>query len=272
MATPLQTPENVLTEIVETLECPVCLNTISKPPVYSCNNDHIFCGECHGQLRREGKDCPVCRQPLPAKRAFFAEKIIAMVVTHKCQNEGCEFQAALPGQLETHQDSCRLRLVKCYICSASVTVQGLRDHVFPHPTCGISQQWNLGNTSIRTTYSLRSPGQPMACTHVWDTQSGANFFFFRYLFDGRHLYWVSHCQGKRETERFEYTISILCGKRGYPRTFKLVQFTGLCPPIDTPLATIEKDQTCLTLTEDFIKKAADNYGSYRCEFTVAAAK
>jgi len=268
MATPLQTPENVLTEIVETLECPVCLNTISKPPVYSCNNDHIFCGECHGQLRREGKDCPVCRQPLPAKRAFFAEKIIAMVVTHKCQNEGCEFQAALPGQLETHQDSCQLRLVKCYICSASVTVQGLRDHVVLHSTCGGSYQWFLSTNSMKTYYSLRTPGQPMACTHIWDSHLRANFFFFRYLFEGRYLFWVSHCQGKGETGRFEYTISILCGKK----TFRLVQYTGLCPPSDTPLATMEKDQTCLTLPEDFIKKAADICGNYWCEFKIVAAK
>jgi len=273
MATALRTSDNVLTEIVETLECPVCLNTISKPPVFRCDNDHIFCGECHGKLRGEGKDCPVCRQPLQAKRAFFAEKIIgATVVNRKCQNQGCEFQAVLPGQLETHQNSCHFREVECYFCSARVTLYDLYGHM--NKDIDVELRCDYGTASVMSyglEYSYKRVA--VACVFVKGIPTNAWFIFFRHFVKGRYLHWVSHCQNRKNTEGFEYTISIICGKKkDLGKTFRLVRYTGLCPPIDTPLATIEKYQTCLTLPEDFIKNAVDKHGNYWCEFTIAAAK
>jgi len=271
MATSQAFDANVLMKIAETLECPVCLNTIWKPPIYRCENDHVFCGECHGKLRREGKDCPVCRHGLPDKRAFAVEQIVSHLAKFRCKNGGCEFQAPLADLVESHKDVCQSRLVVCYICFGKVAIQELSTHLKEHRSCAGTI---LGNGPHKMSFVMKGKNHPViSCTHIEGTKSGASFVFFRLLFKGRYFFWVSHYQGKKETEGFEYTISILCGKkRDQGKTFRLVKHTGLCLPMDTSLDSIKQELSCLALKDSFIKNALGENNCYSCEVTVAKAK
>ena len=40
-------------------DCPICLCTITDPPVFKCENDHLLCHTCHAQVRAAKNQCPV---------------------------------------------------------------------------------------------------------------------------------------------------------------------------------------------------------------------
>jgi len=270
MAT-VRTSDDLLMEMVNTLECPVCLNSIWKPPIYHCEQGHIFCGECHGKLRGEGKDCPVCRQRLLGTRATAVEQIVSKLVTLKCDINGCDFLAPLTGLLASHKDSCQYRLVDCYVCLAKVALKELPEHLCGHQYHTI----HIGNGPHVMSYKTKKcpPDPVMTSSLIEESKSGAQFLFYRLLFSGRYLFWVSHCQGKKEMEEYEYSISILSGKKkDQGKTFRLAKYSGLCPPMDIPLETIKAEQSCLSVTEDFLKKALNGRNSFYCELTVGVAK
>jgi len=270
MATP-QGSDDVLMKIVETVECPVCLNTIWKPPIYHCEQGHIFCGDCNNKLREGRRDCPVCREPLSGKRAFAVEQIVSQLATNQCKNGGCDFKAPLKVLVESHEDSCQQRLVDCYICSTRVIIKQLPVHLKTHDNhCSVEGK---GWHTLRY-FMKRREDPPMSCNRLErTTANGEKFIFYRLLSGGRYLLWVSHCHDKEDTEGFEYTISILCGKkRDQSKTFRLVRHTGLCLPMDTSLGAIKQDQMCLSVPENFIRNALDKRGHYWCELRVVSAK
>lgn len=56
--------------ILASLECPVCMDTIS-PPAGQCINSHLICSPC----RSRSENCPVCRQKYTTGRALLAEQV-----------------------------------------------------------------------------------------------------------------------------------------------------------------------------------------------------
>jgi E3 ubiquitin-protein ligase SIAH1 len=75
-----------ISEIEETLECPVCFQVPGSPPIHQCTNGHIVCKTCKTRLT----DCPTCRQPLGNLRNLIAEKLIEKIPS-KCPfaEHGC---------------------------------------------------------------------------------------------------------------------------------------------------------------------------------------
>ena len=46
-----------------TLECPVCLETVTEPPIYRCQQEHLICSTCRAKI----KECPECRETYSAE-------------------------------------------------------------------------------------------------------------------------------------------------------------------------------------------------------------
>lgn len=63
-----------MTAIIGSLECPVCLNTIS-PPACQCVNGHLICIRCHAKSEK----CPVCRVRLSRGRCLFADQVMEII-------------------------------------------------------------------------------------------------------------------------------------------------------------------------------------------------
>ncbi|KOC70961.1 putative E3 ubiquitin-protein ligase sinah [Habropoda laboriosa] len=61
---------NALSGVVQTLECPVCLES-SLPPVSQCIHGHIICVGCRPRTLR----CPICRVRLGRGRCLLADKL-----------------------------------------------------------------------------------------------------------------------------------------------------------------------------------------------------
>ena len=63
----------VTEELLQDLQCPVCLKIPQTTPIYQCGKGHLQCKDCHPRL----DNCPVCRSSINDTRALIAEKIIA---------------------------------------------------------------------------------------------------------------------------------------------------------------------------------------------------
>ncbi|CAK9808010.1 E3 ubiquitin-protein ligase DIS1 [Anthophora quadrimaculata] len=61
---------NAVSGVVQTLECPVCLES-SSPPVSQCVHGHIICVGCRPRTLR----CPICRVRLGQGRCLLADKL-----------------------------------------------------------------------------------------------------------------------------------------------------------------------------------------------------
>ena len=89
--------------LAETLECPVCLLTITNPPVFLCTEGHELCNPCGEQLKSEGKTCPVCRGKLTDARNWAIEKMLKMQPQTACKN-GCQFEISDAEKVKKYED------------------------------------------------------------------------------------------------------------------------------------------------------------------------
>ena len=72
--------------VTECLECQVCWEVPSGPPIYQCENGHILCKSCYPKLGT----CPSCNIGLRSMRCLVAEKILEKVaVPCKFAKNGC---------------------------------------------------------------------------------------------------------------------------------------------------------------------------------------
>ena len=53
------------------LECPVCMDTADRAPIYQCPEGHLLCESCNGRLL----DCPQCGHALMNARNRLAEEL-----------------------------------------------------------------------------------------------------------------------------------------------------------------------------------------------------
>ena len=63
-------------QILEILECPVCLEPPASIPIYTCDNGHILCNGCHQKFT----NCPTCQTKLKDKRCLVSETIISEIL------------------------------------------------------------------------------------------------------------------------------------------------------------------------------------------------
>ena len=56
-------------DLMNTLECPVCLDTADRPPIYQCPEGHLLCENCNQRLA----NCPQCGHALLNSRNRTAE-------------------------------------------------------------------------------------------------------------------------------------------------------------------------------------------------------
>uniref|UniRef100_A0A1E1WES9 E3 ubiquitin-protein ligase n=1 Tax=Pectinophora gossypiella TaxID=13191 RepID=A0A1E1WES9_PECGO len=95
---------------VELPECPVCMETMSKP-IYQCASGHSLCNVCTTNLCPP--NCPICRQPMTQMRNWQLEELIAKAKV-PCPNKpsGCVYTMTAD-DLESHLKECIFRHMDC---------------------------------------------------------------------------------------------------------------------------------------------------------------
>ena len=95
-------------ELLEELECPVCLEYMASP-IKMCENGHNICGGCKERLA----ECPSCRGTFINVRNIALEKFATSAV-YPCKNKeaGCEETFALENR-GNHLAECLFRRNGC---------------------------------------------------------------------------------------------------------------------------------------------------------------
>ena len=116
------------------LECPICLETPNRPPIFQCNKGHLICSSCRPRVRV----CPVCRVRLPSisntNRLLFAERLVQdrLPVPCKYADDGCPVEL-VSTPLARHEEDCPFRPRSCPNrnkgCKQLVTDKTCKDHM-----------------------------------------------------------------------------------------------------------------------------------------------
>jgi len=274
----MATLESLPNWVKSKLECPVCFKTILDPPAYVCVNMHMVCEDCHDELKRRGQKCPQCRGNFRGKRNLAVESILESIPKTKCKYEGCAFAKTDYEKVRKHEDGCKRRLVKCYICDKDTPVSGLADHLISahnshdgiKRTLGLAGLWNWKLPYLLESHDVSLPIDVKGC------EDGLKMFFNIIQLDGhRRLMWISHNQSKEDTKKYEFTMALLCGKaynKNQDAFKRVAKFSGYCIPSDVSLDTIKKHRLGLNLSEEFLKNYVDKENSVRIELRLDTSK
>ena len=63
---------------MNTLECPICLDTADQPPIFQCPEGHLICQSCSQHLDA----CPQCGHALMNSRNRTAEELASKLQVH----------------------------------------------------------------------------------------------------------------------------------------------------------------------------------------------
>ena len=134
------------TEILEELQCPICLELVSDPVQTNCG--HIFCGKC---IKRT-KTCPIDRKTFTVTPDEFNKRRLKNFKV-KCPNseKGCYWQGDL-GEAEKHtRDVCQFTVVACrnVDCNEEMTRQELDEHM--RNLC-LQRKYNCPHCHKESTY------------------------------------------------------------------------------------------------------------------------
>ena len=101
------------------IECPVCLNILSKPHLVSCCG-HNFCEDCIERVKASNGACPMCKerryQSFIDKKCLRIINLLQVYCTNK--EKGCQWKGELKN-LSTHlnkgerEGECQYEEVKC---------------------------------------------------------------------------------------------------------------------------------------------------------------
>lgn len=127
---------DLLEELYNNLECPVCSNYMA-PPIPECKNKHSICKHCFQKV----ENCPLCRAPKHGHGISLALGEIYEMLTIPCRfrDRGCQYSCK--GEfLYRHEMVCELRTRNCFVrksleCGWEGPISDMKDHLLTqHPT------------------------------------------------------------------------------------------------------------------------------------------
>lgn len=117
------TSDETLENVTRILACCVCESPPRDIPIYTCNNGHVLCLECHSSLNTDG--CPSCRAPLLIRGHYLGLKpnialsrmymCMLQGITFSCTNvsRGCPENKLQLSDLKEHERYCSKQRIQC---------------------------------------------------------------------------------------------------------------------------------------------------------------
>jgi len=199
-------------DVLEQLECPVCMQYM-LPPITLCGNGHNICSRCKQKIQK----CPTCREPLSDTRNTELEKL-AVLVECPCPNKphGCTltFPIAL---VREHEDVCQFGPFDCPLnyrvkCNWTGPLTEIKGHVL-HKHKDHKDLLRL--TYVRTYVRNDLPTVQKFNKdkiHVDILLSRSNIFFESYEFVGDAFYCIIQYTGpEKEASQFKYKFVLESG-------------------------------------------------------------
>jgi len=264
----------LLEEIGDFIECPVCLSTITDPPVYMCVRSHIFCEDCHTALKKDRKDCPVCKGYLAGNKNIPVERMLDSLPKTQCKNQGCSFKKVDSKKVESHEENCQHRVIKCLMCRKDYPLINLPEHLWDeHDVWNEEEEFKFGRNYSDWSYDINcTVGESIPL--ILEEDGKEQVFFLNYTVhdDGRRMHWIS--QSQKGNRKYKYTISLLCPKayEDEEKIERLSTYSGLCIPVDVNIEAIINDMPCCSFPKVFLRQNLDQDEAYRFEWRINILK
>jgi len=244
--------------VAETLECPVCLETIKDPPVFLCTNGHELCHKCRKTLETEEKSCPVCKGELTNARARAVERMLEKLPKTECKHDGCTFSRADAKVVKNHEEKeCRLKPVKCDKCEQQIALSKLYDHIVAiHKTVILNFRFGQAIGDFTCDFKKRPEKRPFRALFC-EAYSDLKFFMNWKCFDTNLImFWVSFAGTSVEAEEYNYTLKIRHPTE--KREDRQYLFTGMrdCESCDVSLEDMKVKGSALFLNKALLKSAS----------------
>jgi hypothetical protein len=114
-----------MNEFKELIECPICLNSATEGPIWTCKNGHHVCNTCKPRL----VNCGSCRQPITT-RSLQLERMRDLIPM-TCQFTGCEIEMKSK-DIKGHEETCnKAPLFNCanLRCKKKLMLKDLISHI-----------------------------------------------------------------------------------------------------------------------------------------------
>ena len=243
----------------ETLECPVCLETINDPPIFLCEKGHELCEKCRDQLKAQGKPCPVCQGKLTDARNWAVEKMLEKLPKTECKHEGCTFARSDTQWVKNHEEKeCRLKPVKCEVCLQHIAMSQIHGHLVTNHN-KVPSIVSLGEEGVKNSRLAITPSGLGNCqTPLNIVNSDLKFLANRRYYDTNiTMWWVSFCGTQVEANEYEYTIKIKNPTE--QRENRKYLFTGTrdCVSCDVSHEDMKVKGDALLLNKALLERAAN---------------
>ena len=231
-------------EVRQVLECPVCLETPRKPPLFICPNGHGLCKMCKPQVSH----CPVCRAKMGNTRNLALEALMDKLTKHcKYQPNGCKFQTKSLSNLEKHEQNCiQGELVSCPVvgCHDKFPMTTVLMHICSNHSTVKEEGLGFGcckNYNINTTVK----GKGYACPHFCLPGNKHTFLELIKSNEDEWLIWVYMLGRKEEIARYTFEIKLFNSQRKTP----FLTFIGPCVHLKDSIEQMVKTKDCLVLSK-----------------------
>jgi len=115
--------KQILDQMKDKIECPVCMEVPRNGPVPVCSNGHFVCNKCKTDT------CPTCRVAMGTGMSLLAG-IVLDNIKHVCRFVECE-ESFPNDKLNEHEKTCQHRIVSCPYdpCNEKIALSGLLKHM-----------------------------------------------------------------------------------------------------------------------------------------------
>ena len=97
------------------LECPNCMKVIKEPPIFQCENGHVFCHACRKSMKDHDHPCTECHGKLLDVRNLVVENMLEQLPSSEipdekpenpeAENTGADDGEEVPGQDEDENEN-----------------------------------------------------------------------------------------------------------------------------------------------------------------------
>jgi len=227
--------EGMVQQILEKLECPVCMHIPRSGPVPVCPNGHFVCSKC------KTDSCPTCRTVMGGGKSLLASTVLENI-EHRCKFDDCEEKFALE-DIEQHEAICSHRIVNCPgSCIQKVPLSKLVDHwKVSTSSCSsktpkaINLGWNRLNFCTNVELSRKNMNWP---PNVFTISTNIHLIIFPTKSEGQFYFIPVMTATEVECQQYYLEVVVhdqqtVVGFLGFQGTDMCVRFQGSPLSIDT---------------------------------------
>jgi hypothetical protein len=231
-----------MNEFKELIECPICFNSATEGPIWTCKNGHHVCNTCKPKL----VNCGSCQQPITT-RGLQLERLRDLI-PETCQFTGCKIEMKSK-DIKSHEETCnKAPLFNCadLRCGTKLMLKDLISHI---TTCHPYIKYFDGSGTFlgKLLNNHRDTGSFVTFRYKFNEEY---FFLETIKIDQTWLIWLYYPGLAQEAAKYTCRIKV-----NHPdENLGSLTYTGDVISMTVDWKTIENERIGLTFTNYAVKQ------------------